>query len=816
MSSSKGPDFGAPQVGPDTDPGKLLKLAQRVEKTLKDDVVYREPKQLDPRSVVMGLLNRDGAPPNVPHIHHTLLKGILTKGYDRSRPLVGICIEYKSEAGKKKLIEHNQRFSKGSNLLPPIYDDMVLYGSLAGSHLNLALRLIQCGARTPAGDLVSAMDSDEALKDVVTNGHRWWILPEHTEDEKQVDISLWRNQDQNENQRTHEIEIIQGIITTAENLASSQKKVILADLMAKAARRNPAKIAPPVMRVLAQYYTSFLESGDGFLVNELVDWHSTFVNPRELQVGNSFYQTLVGEQALQKAPFTKHYLLLSQYTPEKSVAQAGTASRASFLETSTIVGLVKKAEQLTAVESKIRELRDKYLPILEVHLSPKQARLELSTYIDLIIRCLLAKPWPSSLQKFLKKVHTGKYSSEKIKDLGASWAQSIDEKYPDMQFSSTSGLKSIEDQVEGDEKEVNLEKVGSLKRNASDSMPDQIVPDFARGDMVTVVRKMTWNIPRENQKDYRRDIVEGTEGEIVGWADVDKNTVLLKVKIQMPKDSGSSGGPQWVTHSAYPRNLQLTKDYLIAKASSSAAASGQKEEAKDPATKKSKKDQVPEKVLGDSDPSSVKIEHKWEDLLSDNDKLNKNFWLRSRVGVALESLYETLPEYSDKDLFVVHRTSKQGVPKDELWTKRDFAPQELQFAPLVSQIKETHLTLQSNAVVTLPKHGPGAHPEGSSIALDGRGRTSLAKVGVLDNSEHRGGLFWMVGKTQSASEPNMSLESVGFQQHIELHMPLKKRKASVLWEQKDLPSIPILVNKKTIKEHTRLMVFQAPQKKEEK
>ena len=56
------------------------------------------------------------------------------------------------------------------------------------------------------------MDSDEVLKDVVINGHRWIVLKECVPAETNVEIPLWRNTDQNENQGTHEIEILQNVI----------------------------------------------------------------------------------------------------------------------------------------------------------------------------------------------------------------------------------------------------------------------------------------------------------------------------------------------------------------------------------------------------------------------------------------------------------------------------------------------------------------------------------------------------------------------------------------------------------------------------
>ena len=49
-------DFQAPKANQDVDAGKLRKLAQRVEKTLNEEVLYKDPKQLDPRSGLMAPL----------------------------------------------------------------------------------------------------------------------------------------------------------------------------------------------------------------------------------------------------------------------------------------------------------------------------------------------------------------------------------------------------------------------------------------------------------------------------------------------------------------------------------------------------------------------------------------------------------------------------------------------------------------------------------------------------------------------------------------------------------------------------------------
>ena len=80
---------------------------------LREQVLFKDPKQLNPKKVLVNPLNRDGAPPNVGYIHRGILKGFFNKGFDSTRPQVGICVEFKSLEGKKKLLEHNRRFTKG-------------------------------------------------------------------------------------------------------------------------------------------------------------------------------------------------------------------------------------------------------------------------------------------------------------------------------------------------------------------------------------------------------------------------------------------------------------------------------------------------------------------------------------------------------------------------------------------------------------------------------------------------------------------------------------------------------------------------------
>ena len=222
--------FGPPSLKGDLlDVGKAKKLAHRVEETLATMCLFPEPKQLDPSDVLVAVNNRRGAPPNKPHVHYGILKSFKDKGFDRTRPPIGICIMFTSTAGLKGLHEHNERFTKGCQLMPVI-KLTAIYGSLACSHYNLALRLLQAGAKSPIGDLLVILQENEHLNESARCGHKWWILPETVLAERQVDISLWRNMDQNENQVSHEIEILQGIKATAEIISVKHREISQVDL----------------------------------------------------------------------------------------------------------------------------------------------------------------------------------------------------------------------------------------------------------------------------------------------------------------------------------------------------------------------------------------------------------------------------------------------------------------------------------------------------------------------------------------------------------------------------------------------------------
>ena len=158
-----------------TDATKMAKLAQRTDATLnKFCTNLTHATRIPPTQLLVSPQNRDGAPPGVPHIH-ALLKSFKNDGFSRKRPQSGICVELTDPKMKKELIAYNEKFTSGNPHMPPICEEDVLYGTLASSHLNLALRCLKAGTQSPVGDLKALADEAD-LKEVVTKGHEWYIL----------------------------------------------------------------------------------------------------------------------------------------------------------------------------------------------------------------------------------------------------------------------------------------------------------------------------------------------------------------------------------------------------------------------------------------------------------------------------------------------------------------------------------------------------------------------------------------------------------------------------------------------------------------
>ena len=192
--------------------------------------------------------------------------------------------------------------------------------------------------------------------------------------------------------------------------------------------------------------------------------------------------------------------------------------------------------------------------------------------------------------------------------------------------------------------------------------------------------------------------------------------------------------------------------------------------------------------------------------------------MKSQIGTCMQSLLDSLPVYSEADFCLIQRQNDLGVWKAEVWTKRDFGTNEIMLAPVSSQIKTAHCATCSHVLLTLPKKRKGVNPENQSLALDGRGKTRLAKKGALDDEEHLGSLFWLVDKTSDPSLANLVLEDAQFEQQVKVNLPGAKRPKveTLTWNPQEMPCVPLLVNKKPLDKHTKLVAYHRGTKQTDK
>ena len=76
---------------------KVKTLAIKVEEALAKYRLNEEPKQIDPTLALVAPTNRNGATPNVQHVHYGIMSSFISQGFDKqNRPRTGICVKYTS------------------------------------------------------------------------------------------------------------------------------------------------------------------------------------------------------------------------------------------------------------------------------------------------------------------------------------------------------------------------------------------------------------------------------------------------------------------------------------------------------------------------------------------------------------------------------------------------------------------------------------------------------------------------------------------------------------------------------------------------
>ena len=110
-------------------------------------------------------------------------------------------------------------------------------------------------------------------------------------------------------------------------------------------------------------------------------------------------------------------------------------------------------------------------------------------------------------------------------------------------------------------------------------------------------------------------------------------------------------------------------------------------------------------------------------------------------------------------------------------------------------------------MITTPLAGPGRHPEGRTLAFDGRGKTSVMSknLGGRDSEAKHNNLFWVVPLYETKADTNLRLETVTMNLVAAFKLPQCAKRRKVEYKDKVMLQVPMMVNPNAIKAHVPLM-----------
>ena len=290
---------------------------------------------------------------------------------------------------------------------------------------------------------------------------------------------------------------------------------------------------------------------------------------------------------------------------------------------------------------------------------------------------------------------------------------------------------------------------------------DEYVKDgFRIGVYVTLIRRITVKIGNE-----RKDVPAGSRAVIKGFAD---DGIVCTFEIAQ----GSSGRAKAVDWKCVPSNLQVAVG----------AVGG---EAADPAQEKPGVDSK-FAFLGEG---VHEIYQDWETHLLSNEDASDIARAKTLVGFTLDNLVKALPTFTSKDFAIVKRDAEL-----EVWTLRDFKAGTIIFAPEAFEVKPRFWTAGRAAIA---KNSYVASGDKRPLVIDGR-------VRAAPDGKHGFALYWIVQRC-AAGLKEINMEQSYTQADLVLNLTINGEETPIAKNASAMPSIPIIVNPKIVKKHTRLL-----------
>ena len=292
---------------------------------------------------------------------------------------------------------------------------------------------------------------------------------------------------------------------------------------------------------------------------------------------------------------------------------------------------------------------------------------------------------------------------------------------------------------------------------------------FRIGDYVVLAKRITVKYGKNN--DERKDVAEGTKAPIKGF--VPPDGLILEFDMVNPK--GKHVPVEW--------NVAKSKVKLPSAVETEVPSASAQVAKKLPF------------LTNDPALESTVVFDSWPQNQMCTDEFAPTHCMKTNVTWALECLVKSLPKYTVSDFAIV---KKGGVI--EIWTMKDFKAGAIKFAPQSFEIKPRHWTAGRSAIVKNTEHGSDRRP----MVLDGRVRAAPG-----DDSKSKFALFWVVQRASASEKAEMKLvnmELVYTKLTVDASFQIGDETVEVKKDGADKsPCIPILVNPKAIKKHTRLL-----------
>jgi hypothetical protein len=198
----------------------------------------------------------------------------------------------------------------------------------------------------------------------------------------------------------------------------------------------------------------------------------------------------------------------------------------------------------------------------------------------------------------------------------------------------------------------------------------------------------------------------------------------------------------------------------------------------------------------DGKTDTIDIIHKWSNCLTASDSKVNLMHCQSTMCAALAQVSHHCPTYTEKDLILITRNGRY-----ELWTMRDFKPKEIMFCPDSTDLRDRFWSVSVGKACRLgnsEKIAKSFSLDGKPMVIDGRLRSAVTESRSC-------ALFWLVGHTDDPKAASMELHDVETSMVIKLTLPGAKKQVDVGFNGEKGVVVPVMVNAKALKAHSRLM-----------